>query len=223
MSAGAGRWPRLAYDSAFESGVPPLMQFRLTYEGRLESHGRPSHKHEIRKAFHPQLKQLWETHPALIRWKLPDPPNQDLWKADADTPAHEVLAKHYVRSGYNFVPLVREDIGLLVGLKILFLRPDMPGSIIRSGDIDNRLKTLFDALRLPKDGSELGTYTEPSANEKPFYVLLEDDLLITHVEVETDQLLEATGKAIDMKNDARIVITVSLKPYTFYLGNIGFL
>jgi hypothetical protein len=35
-------------------------------------------------------------------------------------------------------------------LNILFLRADIPGKVVQSGDIDNRLKTLFDALRMPQ-------------------------------------------------------------------------
>ena len=40
------------------------MEFRLTYEGELKSNGSPKHKHEIRRALHGQLKQLWMTQPS---------------------------------------------------------------------------------------------------------------------------------------------------------------
>lgn len=54
----------------------------------------------------------------------------------------------------------------------------------RLGDIDNRLKTLFDALRLPNQTNELVGYDNPAPDENPFFCLLEDDSLITHVSVE---------------------------------------
>ena len=44
------------------------MKFRLTYEGLLKANGSTQHKHEIRKAFHPQLKRLWEVEPNLMEW-----------------------------------------------------------------------------------------------------------------------------------------------------------
>ena len=45
-----------------------IMKFTLTYDGRLPSGGNKNKKEaiwEIRKAFHPQLKDLWANHPAL--------------------------------------------------------------------------------------------------------------------------------------------------------------
>lgn len=44
------------------------MRFRLTYEGDLYSRQKRNlsdHKHDIRKHFHPQLKQLWNKHQSL--------------------------------------------------------------------------------------------------------------------------------------------------------------
>ena len=51
------------------------MKFRLTYEGRLLGNGRAQHKHKIRRAFHPQLKRLWEVHQNLKNWVSPRAPN----------------------------------------------------------------------------------------------------------------------------------------------------
>jgi hypothetical protein len=84
--------------------------------------------------------------------------------------------------------LVIEELSLSCRLDILFLRSDRAGSLIKSGDIDNRLKTLFDALRMPESKAELGGYEKPIDDEDPFFVLLQDDKLITHISVETDVL-----------------------------------
>ena len=124
----------------------------------------------------------------------------------------------------GYVPLAQEKHGLLVGLEILFLRPDVPGGVIRSADIDNRLKTLFDALRMPTNKDELGGYT-PDEGEDPLFVLLEDDRLLSQVSIETDTLLQPTPTANGkfLPNDARLVITVSLRPYKMTLGTLHYL
>lgn len=62
----------------------------------------------------------------------------------------EQMASRYASYGFNWLPLVREELGIAAALDILFLRRDAPGKIIGGGgDIDNRLKVLFDALRKP--------------------------------------------------------------------------
>lgn len=188
------------------------VQLRLTYEGLLlgasRENPRAKHKHEIRKRFHKQLKRFWEVHPLLRSWavKTHSTNEADHYKATAG-----FLAEQFARNGYNFVPLVLEAASLSCSISILMLRPDLPGSIIRSGDLDNRLKTLFDALRIPVSLEELGGYTTPDDSEVPFFCLLEDDKLITHASMETDTLLEPTGDKPN-DNDCRLIIKVDLKP-----------
>ena len=81
---------------------------------------------------------------------------------------------------YNFVPLVTRDLELICAVEILYLRYGDPGQVLTmTGDLDNRLKTLFDALRMPTNASELGSFVAPSVDEQPFFCLLEDDLVIT--------------------------------------------
>ena len=66
----------------------------------------------------------------------------------------------------------------------MILRPEKPGGIIvQSGDIDNRLKTLFDALCLPPQTNQIPKDEGLSINESPMYCLLEDDSLITSIKV----------------------------------------
>ena len=139
-----------------------------------------------------------------------------------DSPAYDIetLSQRYSLYGFNFVPLVTLDLNLLCGLDILFLRTGKPGEVLRSGDIDNRLKTLFDALRIP-EANENYSARSASADEKPFFCLLEDDKLITKVSVETDQLLQNVSAKSDV-NDVRLVITVRLRPYEMHLGNMQF-
>ena len=199
------------------------MEFRLTYEGQLKSDGSPKHKHEIRRAFHPQLRALWDMHPYLktapASVEASAGPNRKFERVNDSLREHHALS--YARLGYNFVPLVTKDLSLSCGLDILFLRPSMPGEIMKSGDLDGRLKTLFDALRLPDTVGELGGYTTPQEDEKPFFVLLQDDKLITHISIRTDTLLQPTSPGAGV-NDARLVIAINIQPVNMGWHNINF-
>lgn len=84
------------------------------------------------------------------------------------------------------------------------------------GDIDGRLKTIFDALAIPPSGSGL-----PEPEGEPIYVLLDDDRHISHAAVEADELLEPTGPEAG-RNDARVIITVNIKPLRANFLCVGF-
>jgi hypothetical protein len=202
------------------------MKFRLTYEGRLESSGNSSgktdNKQEIRRQLHPQLKRLWKVDPRLSNWKYNDPkaphtPGNAVPYAD-----HAATQNH--RHGFRYIPLVSDEFRLRVALEILFLRTAQPGGVIRSGDIDGRLKTLFDGLKMPASLSELGKLNTPQTDEDPFFVLLADDNLVTHVSVETDTLLQPTPTANGnfLDNDARVVITATVAPCEVWMNNLRF-
>jgi hypothetical protein len=208
------------------------LEFRLTYEGVLLSEtnrsgevrrARADHKHEIRKKFHPQLKRLWEVHPYLRPWWGPTPqPGRHILGRPGPGYSIDDLSSRFARFGYRFVPLVTKDIELLCSIEILFLRQGDPGGILvnRSGDIDNRLKLIFDALTMPAEPNQVGRYVTPDAGEDPFFCLLESDSMITKASVETDILLEASSNPPD-PNDARLLITVRLKPGRVNTYNIG--
>ncbi len=206
-----------------------FMQFRLTYEGLLlatqrdpengQRDKRADHKHDIRQAFHGQLKRLWEIVPHLREGGGSGPSALVMGETPLARDVTSVSERHNLY-GWNFVPLVTQELNLLCGLDILFLRPDRPGVVLRSGDIDNRLKTLFDALRIP-EANESYHARGHGPDEQPFFCLLEDDKLITKVSVETDQLLQFVTPRRDM-NEVRLVITVTIRPYELHLENMQF-
>lgn len=206
-----------------------FMQFRLTYEGLLlatqrdpvtgQQDRRGSHKHDIRQVFHGQLKRLWEIVPHLRDGGGSGLSALVMGETPLARDATSVSERHSLY-GWNFVPLVTQELNLLCGLDILFLRPDRPGVVLRSGDIDNRLKTLFDALRIPEANESYHARVR-GPDEQPFFCLLEDDKLITKVSVETDQLLQFVTPRRDM-NEVRLVITITLRPYELHLGNMQF-
>jgi hypothetical protein len=91
---------------------------------------------------------------------------------------------------YKFAPLITRLGGLACSLAIRFLRYGEPGSVITdTGDLDNRLKVLLDALRMPLAPEELPASTAPMTDDEYFFVLLEDDSLITGFSVDGRRLL----------------------------------
>jgi hypothetical protein len=98
---------------------------------------------------------------------------------------------------------------LRCSLDILLLRPEEDRFIFNAGDIDGQVKTLFDALRMPKGVNETGG-VGPEGDETPFFCLLEDDRFITEVNVTTDKLLLLPTQRDVKANDALVVIHVKL-------------
>lgn len=122
-------------------------------------------------------------------------------------------------NGNRFVPLVSEAGGFTCSLDVLFLRRDNPGSLIEhGGDVDNRIKVLFDGLTMPIDVKQLGGFPiEP--DEDPFFCLLEDDKLVTNISVTTDRLIIPQENEEDV-NDVFLVIHVTVvDPSALFAGN----
>ena len=199
------------------------VEFRLIYRGSLPAQrdgrggSRVEEKHVIRRQFHGQLRELWHTHPVLAKhYAVTLPHTRKLIVPDLrddesqQTSGFDFISRNYTKFGYRFVPLINNQFGIACSLDILFLRRDAPGNLIASGgDIDNRMKVLFDGLRVPKYNSEIEGLP-PQEGENPFFCLLEDDALITDVKVTTDRLLTPMddGEAI---HDVHLVIHVLTK------------
>lgn len=154
------------------------MRFRLHYRGPLHANGDAARKQAIRRALHPQLATLWDSEALKIwkekNWTLPTGP--EMWFRE--------------RGAFRFVPLVNHKMSTMASVHLTWLRPGELGSLITgTGDIDNRLKTLFDALRVP-DAAQVPAGDTPQRGETPFCCLLDDDALITEVQIVTDRLLE---------------------------------
>jgi len=206
------------------------VEFRLLYEGQLKGASRNDTraelKHEIRRVFHPQLRHLWCLSPTLrtmLRFLSPEwlnhhpetipdsEPFRNWNESELEHFGQSYLAEKWARYGYNCIPLITEEICLRCSLDILFLRPEEPGAVIQGGDIDNRIKTLFDALRLPKTIEEVNRQ-KPTREEDPFYCLLEDDSLISEIKVSTDRLLLLPKEKVLSPNDVFLAIHVQMKP-----------
>ena len=184
------------------------MEFVLYYRGNLKANGKKEEKHKIRQHFHPQLSMLWKQDP------LKD--HADKLKHHEDLAPHEFSILEQV-GDYTFAPLVCSKLHLVVSLAVTMLRPESPGKIVtQAGDIDNRLKTLFDALKMPS-AQELPSGATPEQDECPFFCLLEDDSLITKLVVETDRLLDPSAQG----SEVVLLLRIQTSQIRAILGNIG--
>ncbi len=197
------------------------MEFRLVYRGSLPSQpadegkshsARSPEKHAIRRCFHPQLRELWHKHAVLSRYTKDLPYPKEIHPPGTRSDKVNLIdfiAKDFTKFGYRFVPLINFRYGIACSLDILFLRRDEPGAVIWGGDIDNRIKVLFDGLRVPKYNSECESMP-PQEGENPFFCLLEDDKLITDIKITTDRLLTPTEQD-EQINDVHLILHVTTK------------
>ncbi|MEO6882541.1 MAG: hypothetical protein ABI199_00800 [Bacteroidia bacterium] len=178
------------------------MEFTLFYKGIIKSgnHNSVENKNDIRQKIHEQLVTLRNYPPLNIR--------ADLFKKSEFPDFHKTVNK------YDFFFLVSDKWNMYVELDLKILIPhDYKGF----GDIDNKLKTLFDALRPPKDSSELPSSWTPTSTQNPMLCLLEDDDLIFKVNIDTDYLLDTT---LTENGEIIIIINVKVKGNS---GQIGIL
>jgi hypothetical protein len=197
-----------------------IIRFRLLYSGQLlganKGDTRSAHKHEIRKHFNPQLKRLWDNKNALCYWM--QHAGASARSVKGESPGYspdemersrlagfEATADSWRIQNGRFIPLITADLVARCRIDILFLRPEDQNYIIQGGDLDNRLKTLFDAFRMPKANEECGNDPEPC------FVLLEDDSLISEVAIVADNLLMLPNESEVRVNDAFLVIDVQVE------------
>jgi hypothetical protein len=167
------------------------MELTLFYRGHLRANGDAAHKHQIRREFEPQIRR---------RFPGPNGPHQFVTKANNNVQ-------------FVFIAPITRAVQLTADLKITLLRPTAPGNIIQhGGDIDNRLKTLFDALRCPAvdevpEAERPGIHELAQNPNNCFRCLLEDDALISSLSVRTDRLLDVDPG--EHPNEVVLIIHVS--------------
>ena len=143
--------------------------------------------------------------------------NLRLAKDDPARKLGQVVSSLRQRGPFNFVPLATNELKLIAELDVTLLRPEPPGRLVtQGGDIDNRLKTLFGALSIPQLNA-LPQGALPAADETPFYVVLEDDNLITSLSVKTEHLLKPQDK-----NHVEMFLRVHLTSMAPIGANVAF-
>jgi hypothetical protein len=159
-------------------------------------------------ALHPQIKALWLYMPlsGCKNW-LREGPSADycIWERS---------------NGVLFSPLITKNNHLECELDITLLRQQSPGQLLgEGGDIDNRLKTLFDALRKPSTQEAQQAAIASRNDDDPIHCLLQDDSLVTRVGVETDRLLRPATEEFDLV----AIIQVTIVPTRITFGTINLL
>jgi hypothetical protein len=209
------------------------MKFTVTYDGPLPACGhntRTAEKWDIRKKLHPQLAQLWAENSILkgIQYR----PNYSLDAYLKNRP--DIKPENFGEQAYvgkldycgpitvqklQCIPLVRQSLDLACSLNILFLRKGEAGNVIlESGDIDNRLKTLFDGLKMPSR-DDFGV-KEAQTSPNPLYTVLQSDALINDVAVRTDRLLTKPDAG---PLEVRLIIEVHVKVMRMHDANTALL
>jgi hypothetical protein len=219
----------------------PIMKFNLTYEGSLPSSGNKPKVQDvtrIRAHFHPQLVDLWRTHPALVavnenrlfpktggatiaqtHHEYPGPILPVARQQVLGIPQSELLdlCENITKHGSQFRPLVRNSYALHCGLKILFLRKEGPGKVYQGGDIDGRMKTLLDALAIPQHVEQVRA---DQSGLLPLYCLMEDDSMISGLNVESERLW---GDSSHPDDYAKLTIEVDVRVKRTTIYNQSFL
>jgi hypothetical protein len=167
------------------------MNYRGPLSAASRSNNRREHKHCLRQHFHKQLSKLYQ-----------QPPLASHWKGQLADPASALRAEvHRSLGPFEFIPMVHAAWFLAAGLRITLLRPEPPGKIVtQGGDLDNRLKTLLDALKMP-DEQQLPGDAVPQKDELPFICLLQEDSLVTSLDI-------TTGRLLDPKDDSEVLLLI---------------
>lgn len=179
------------------------MEFTLFYRGPLKQNAKPKEKQLLRAAFQEQLKLLWNEEPLRHRRNV-------LGERDEMSVIKTIESQ-------KFSAIVSSRLFLVADLRIIMLRPEPLGAIItKGGDIDNRLKTLFDALSIPDANQLQSAPVEPSAlDDGVFHCVLEDDKLVSGVSVETDRLL----LPVNVQTEVELIIRVKTRITRHCWGN----
>lgn len=227
----------LSYWGALRRLAEPfdLMKFTLIYDGDLPASGnksKPIAASRIRNEFHHQLVDLWDSHVVfrqLVRTARTYP--HGVFPSNGEYPPAELLdykepieplspgqtdycAPMAVPNVGNFIPVVRNSLYLACAVDILFLRHEEPYNLMRQGgDLDGRIKTLFDGLKMPDPKNE---YVGDDLTADPLYVALEDDALISDVSIRTGRLL---GNRTKDKHAVRLTIDITIKVLRVFAKN----
>ena len=226
--------PPLSYWEALRRLAEPfeLMKFTLIYDGDLPSAGnkcKPIPASRIRNELHHQLADLWDSHVvfrqlARTARTIPNPGAgywvsaiKPIWSPtvlpDYNDPIPplrpdqtDFCAPIQVPKVGSVIPIVRKSLYLACAIDVLFLRHEEPFNLmLEGGDLDGRIKTLFDALKMPDPKNE---YIGDDPTADPLYVVLEDDALISDISVKSGRLL---GNRTKDKHRVRLTIDVTIK------------
>ena len=192
-------------------------------------------KMAVREQFHRQLAVLWEAHPFLRDAKVhkqSGPDNEPItrplafgWACNDSELTHlrDYIAEQKVGvDGFNFVPLFGQETGLSCALDILLLRDAKGGALNGHGDLDNKVKTLIDGMKVPATSRDL---VGKSPKDPYFYTLMVDDDQVSSLSVRTERLLYSPDINDCANSDIEnvlAIIDIELRPVFATPFNLGF-
>jgi hypothetical protein len=191
-----------------------MSAFTLVYAGPLPPKGTAADKLLLRRKLHPQMRELFNHPPfdQLANYLQPAPSGG----------AGRITLLSTV-GNRTYASLITEELKLYAELDVLLLRRQASGVLSHGGDIDNRLKTLFDGLSIPSQTQAVPSGWQPTQDEQPLICLLQDDRLVTRVNVETDRLLrpESDLPTSDSAQDVQVTIRVTVKASSPIYANMS--
>jgi len=183
------------------------MRFVLSYDGPLPSTGNSygkkwiaklPHIWKIRNAIHPQIEQVFKTHPAFTSTNT-----------NRSRAAWGILNQPISVGAAQFYAIARSKLHLKCELDVdILVNHDLASIVNNAGDLDNRIKTLLDALRVPAAPQEIQGHMP--TNIVDYCCLLENDILISALRIETFRNTAAPLTA--GADHVRLNIKVRLEP-----------
>jgi hypothetical protein len=182
------------------------MDIHLTYRGRIPSKSTSLEAvWNMRKSFHVQLAKLWGKQPFDI---LED------WEKSGFASG----ARNFLRQIEDqvFVPFYSEAVGIGVQLDIKLLTGSPPQqSTISSGDLDNRIKRIIDALRAPTQRGELIQNLLPKSR---WYCVMDDGSAVKQLNASLAPYLDS-----DDPSESFAFITVRTAATKVTMDNLAML
>lgn len=180
-----------------------MLEFILTFRGRLSTTSHVKMKFTYRRQFLEQLRVF-----------------RDHMKMDNAPPDLNFQPENQIRvEEFLFIPLVTKRSKRVVDLDIILLTNSGPAASTQypTGDIDNYLKALLDGLRMAQTKNEIRD-EKPLKGEEQFFCLLEDDqsvrnINITHHKNFTPQIAKGDPKN---KKGAEVFALIKVKIFDKY-------
>jgi hypothetical protein len=161
------------------------LKITLTYQGILPASKRPPEKiDQIRQEFHRQLNKIWGRDQLAIL---------EEWRDNKFSAGAPDFRKQF--GNITYLPIASEEIHARVRLTLTLykgIREDHPA--YSHGDIDNRAKSIIDALCVPVQQSRIPN----CAPLRDTICLMSDDSLVDTLTVETASLLAENDPTITL-------------------------
>jgi hypothetical protein len=151
------------------------LEFTLYYKGVISTKNKKRIElvHELRYAFHEQLKELLKLPPLKY--------HKDWFKDPYPVELHKKFD-----TGLDFICLVSQKLNMYVELEINLLTQYKNRNF---KDIDNKIKIIGDALQIPNQQSHIPNASKNIYSDNLIICLLSDDRLIYRLNVDSDYIL----------------------------------